>query len=178
LVVIAPDGSIKSVTGLDAIYENAVNAISDDDPIAAQLGVQMRSQFGDTPIKNSLEMLLNFYPAKVVEVGDSWNIERKSSVNNMTTTTKSKFTLKELSEKMATIAAVFDMETKANPDAGMERKIVVSSIATIVVDVNTGLPITGDYTTNIKGSGKVQGMDMQVDGTEKMKTTGTVLRKK
>ena len=175
-VVIAPDGSIKSVTGLDAIYENAVNAISGDGQTAEQLGVRMRSQFGDIPIKNSLELLLNFYPAKEVMVGESWNIERTTVANNMTTTTKSIFTLKELSKNMATISAVFNMEMEANPDTGMERKNVVNSIATIVVDAKTGLPISGDYTTNIKGSGRVQGMDMQMEGSEKMRTTGKVFR--
>jgi hypothetical protein len=143
--------------------------------MVAQLGAQIRSQFSDIPIKNSLEILFNFYPAKVVEPGDSWDIERTTFVGNMTTTTKSKFTLKELNEGMATIAAVFKTEMEANPDTEMERKIAASTIATIIVDVNTGLPVTGDYTTNTKGSGKVQGMDMQMVGTEKMKTTGSVL---
>ena len=175
LVVIALDGSIKSVAGLDAICENAVNAIPDDGPMAAQLSAQMRSQFGDIPIKNSLEILLNFYPARVVELGDNWDIERTTVVGNMATTTQSKFTLKEFNEGMATIVAVFNTETVANPDAGMERKIAANSIATIVVDINTGLPVTSNYTTNIKGSGKVQGMDMQMVGTEKMRITGAVI---
>ena len=169
MAVIAPDGTVKSVTGMDAIAENMVNAIADDGQMAALIGAQMKSQFSDDAIKNLFQQSLKIYPANAVKAGDIWNEESATSVNNMNTTYKTKYTLKEVSKNMVTIAVETDVEM--DPGAMMEGKLAGTQTGTILVDVKTGLPVTNEMTGNIKGSVKAQGMDVQMDLSTKTKTT-------
>ncbi|MCL2726773.1 MAG: DUF6263 family protein [Bacteroidales bacterium] len=171
VAVIAPDGSIKSVTGMDAVYENMVSEIEGDEQMAAQLSAQMRSMFTDRSRKNSLDMLLTIYPAKEVVVGDSWNFEIEIPTNNGSFAYNPKFTLKEISNDVAIVDVIVVIE--ANPDA--ESIFSAIQTGTILIDVKTGLPISGDITFDSKSSFKNQGMDVQIDSSEKWKTTGSTL---
>jgi len=169
VAVIAPDGSVKSVTGMDAVAEDMINAIAGDGQLAAQMGAQMKTQFSDDALKTSFEQMFRIYPAKAVRVGESWNNESTMSVNNMNTTHKTKYTLKGISKNMATIAVVSDVEMDSG--AMMEGRLAGTQTGTILVDVKTGLPVTNDISGNIKGSLKAQGMDIQMDLSLKTKTT-------
>ena len=166
---IAPDGSVKSVTGMDAVLESMTGAIADNAQVAAQMGEQMKGQFSDNAIKSSFEQSFKIYPANAAKAGDTWNTENVTSVNNMNTSIKTKYTLKEVSRNTATIAV--DANVAMDPGAMMEGKLAGTQSGTIVVDVKTGLPVTNDITMNIKGSVKAQGVDVQMDLTSKSKTT-------
>ena len=167
--VFAPDGSVKSVTGMDAIFESMSNSIAGSGQVAAQMGPQMKGQFSDDAMKSSFEQSFRIYPANAVKAGDSWNMENITSVNNMNVTHKTKYTLKETSKNMATIAIESDVEM--DPGVMMEGKLAGTVTGTMLVDVKTGLPVTNDATMNIKGSVKAQGIDIQMDLSAKTKTT-------
>jgi len=169
MAVIAPNGSVKSVTGMDVIAENMINAITEDGQMAAQIGAQIKPQFSDDAMRSSFEQSFRIYPANAVKAGDSWNEENTVSVNGMNTTRKSKYSLKEISKNMATI--VVETEVEMDPGAMMEGKLSGTQTETILVDVKTGLPVTNDAAMNIKGNVKTQGMDVQMDLSMKTKTT-------
>ena len=169
MVVIAPDGSVKSVTGMDAIFENMLKAIASDGQVAAQLGAQMKPQFSDAAQKKSFEQLFKFYPTNPVKMGDSWNMENTTTVTNMNTHLKTKYTLKGVSKNVATIAMEGDMEM--TPGMGMEGKLSGTQTGTMSVDTKTGMIISSETTQNIKGAVKTQGIDLLMDINMKMKTS-------
>ena len=169
VVVIAPDGSVKSVTGMDAIGESMTNAIADGGQIVAQLGAQMKQQFNDASMKNMFEQSFKSYPNNPVRVGDSWNIESTTMMNNMNTGLKTKYTLKSVSRNVATIAVAGEMEI--SPGAGMEGKITGTQTGTTSVDTKSGLTVTGDLSQNMKGTIRAQGVDIQMEMIIKTKTS-------
>ena len=169
MLVVAPDGSVKSVTGMDAIFENMIKAISDNGQVASQMGASMRQQFSDNAMKNTFEQSFKFYPANAVKVGDSWNIESSVTVMNMSVSTNTKYTLKGVTKNVATIAVESDIEMNASVE--MEGKLSGTQTGTTIVDTRTGMPVTGDMSQNMKGVLKVQGMDVQMELATKMKTS-------
>lgn len=169
MMVVAPDGSVKSITGMDAIGESMVGAIASDGQMIAQLGAQMKQQFNDEAMKTTFEQSFKIYPADAVRVGNSWNIENTMSVNNMNTGVTTKYTLKSVSRNVANVAVESDIEM--NPSEGMEGKLSGKQTGTINVDTRTGLPVTGDFSQNIKGTVKAQGFDVQIEMVTQSKTS-------
>jgi len=168
-VVFALDGSVKSLTGMDAIGESMVGAIADVNPMFAQLGAQMKQQFNDEAMKKMFEQSMKIYPENPVKAGNSWNIENTMMTNIMNTNYTTKYTLKSVSRNMATIAV--EGEIEMNPGAGMEGKITGTQTGTMTVDTRTGLPITNDVSQNMKGTVSAQGMDIQMETIATTKTT-------
>ena len=169
MVVIAPDGSVKSLSGMDAIGESMVGAIAGDGQMIAQLGAQMKQQFNDDAMKSSFEQMFKMYPEKAVKAGESWTVENTTMMNNMNTDLKTKYTLKSVSKNIATIAVAGEIEM--NPGAGMEGKLTGTQTGTVTVDTKTGVTVTSDVSQNMKGTFRVQGMDMQMELTAKAKTS-------
>jgi hypothetical protein len=172
--VIAPDGSVKSIAGMDAIAESMINAISGEGQLAAQLGAQMKSQFGDELFKKSIEQSLKIYPANAVKVGESWNMENIMPMNGMNTAFKTKYTLKSVSRNMAVIAVESEIEMDPSSvimGVSLEGNLSGTQTGTMTVDVKTGLPATSDLSQDIKGTFRAQGMEIQMEVTAKTKNT-------
>ena len=171
VAVYAPDGSVKSLIGMDRIAESMVDAIAGDGPMIAQLGAQMKQQFNDEVMKNMFEQSFKIYPDNAVKPGDTWNKNLSTTVNNMSTGFKTKYTLKSVSKNVATIT--FSSEIEMNPPAemGMEGKISGTQTGTMTVDTKTGLPLTLNANQEITGALKVQGMDVQMELNTKTKGT-------
>ena len=166
-VVIAPDGSVKSVTGMDAIVEDMSRAVAADGPTAAQAGAAMKRQFGDAAMKNTLEQSFKIYPANVVKIGDSWNSETTMMTANMNIDFNTKSTLKEIEMRNAVVAIESDI--KMSSDA--KGKIAGTQVGTVIIDGTTGLPLTADMSQNAKGFIVMQGINVPVKLTGKMKTS-------
>ena len=169
MAVIAPDGSVKSVTGMDAIVENMSRAVAADGPAAAQAGATMKQQFGDTAMKNTLEQSFKIYPANVVRISDSWNSETTMMVANMNVDFKTLCILKEIGTNNATVSVESDI--KMSSDANMKGKLAGTQIGTIIIDSATGLPLTINMSQNAKGFIVMQGINVPVKLTGKMKTS-------
>ena len=157
-VVYAPDGSVKSVSGMGAIIENMIGSVSADGQAAAQIGVQMSQQFSDESMKNMFGQSFHIYPDNAVKVGESWNMENSMSMNNMNIGIKTKNTLREVNSNRAIIAVTGEVDM----DMG-EGKFTGMQTGTMIVDITTGLPVTSDISLNLKGSIKSQGMDIQME---------------
>jgi predicted Fe-Mo cluster-binding NifX family protein len=168
IVNFAPDGSVKSTEGMDAIAEKMVDATSADGMIAAQVGAQMKQQFSDDAMKNMFGQSFNFYPANAVKKGDSWNVDFSTTMSNMNVSIKTKYTLKDVSKNMATIDVTGEIEM--NPGAGMDGKLTGTQTGSMMIDTKTGMHVTSDISQDMKGSLKVQGMDVQMEMTTKSKT--------
>ena len=169
-VVFAPDGSVKSVTGMEAIIKDMLNAVSGDGQLAAQLGAQMSQQFSDESMKNMFGQSFYSYPDKAVKIGDSWNVKNSFLMSGMNFNINANNTLKGINANMATI------EVESDIDMDMEGgKLTGKQAGSIIVDTATGIPATSDISQNINGSIKAQGMDIQMEMITKTKTTAKVI---
>jgi hypothetical protein len=168
-MVFAPDGSVKSASGMEAIAENMSNAVANDGQIAAQMAAQVKQQFSETAMKSSFEQSFKIYPDHPVRVGNKWNKESEMTVNNMNTAFKTNYILKNLNRNMANIAVDGNIEMISG--AGMEGKLAGTQTGTIIVDSKTGLPVTGDMSQNIKGAISTQGMEVQMEMVNKAKSS-------
>ena len=173
MAVVAPDGSVKSVTGMDAISESMTNALTNDGQMAAQMGAQMKQQFSDEAMKKMFEQSFKIYPDNAVKKGDSWNMENAISTAannmNMNTNIKTKYTLKEVSKNMATVAVEGEIEI-IFPE-NMEGRLAGTQTGTMIIDTKSGLPATSDVSQNMKGVIKAQGMEIQMEMTSKAKSS-------
>ena len=168
-LTIAPDGSVKSVTGMDAIAESMSQSVGNDQ-IAAQLTVAIKQQFSEDAIKRVFEQSLKIYPDNPVKVGNSWNVNNAIEISGMGTNTKTKYTLKAVKKEMADIAIESTLEMKpGEATAGAEGLLTGTQIGTMVIDVKTGMPVSSDLTQIVKGSTKMQGIDILMDMTTKSK---------
>ena len=167
--VYAPDGSVKSFSGMETINKNMINAIADSGPEGMQTGELMRQQFTDDAMKNAFEQSFKIYPANPVNVGAGWNMENVATVNNMKTSSKTRYTLNEVKNGVAFVAV--DGEMEMNPGAGMGGKITGTHTGTITIDTKTGIPLTNEILQNAKGSIIAQGMDIPTEIVSKFKTS-------
>jgi len=174
--IVAPDGAMKSISGTDAIGESMIAAVSPDNPIEAQIGTQMRMQFNDDGIRNFFAQPYNFYPANAVRIGDSWNIDSETTINDvlldMSTTYTLKGTLKYRNRDAANIT--FESKIEMNPSLlGVDGKFTGKNSGTTLVDVSSGLPMSHDLTQTITGTMNVQEMSLQMEMNATTKTTIT-----
>jgi len=170
MMTVAPDGSVKSVTGMEVIVEEMVQAVAADGPQAARMGAEVRKQFGDAALKSMFERSLKIYPANAVRTGDSWHSEITLSLANMNAVIKTKYTLKEVKKNMATVAAESDMMIDM-AEMGVEAKLAGTQTGTMVIDTRTGMPVKSDALGNVKGSYEVQGINVQVELVNKIKAS-------
>jgi len=166
---VSPDGSVTSVIGVDAISENMLRAVADDGPQAAQAGAAMKQQFSDAAVKDMFEKSLKIYPSYEIKTGDSWNSEIAGAMNNMNTSVKTKYTLKEVKGNRATIAVESDI--KMDPDESMEGRLAGTQTGTQIIDTKTGMLISGNVSQNVKGSLEAQGVSSQMELITKVKTS-------
>ena len=170
-VVFAPDGSAKSVTGMEAIIENMLKVVAADGQMAAQIGAMMSQQFSDESMKNMFSQSFNFYPENAVKIGDSWNVKNKALVSGMNLDSDIKNTLKGVNGNMATIEIAGDINMTM--EGG---KLSGKQTGTMVVNSASGIPETSDINQNVKGSFNMQGMDIQMEMTSKTKTSAKVIK--
>lgn len=167
MIVFMPDGSVKSVTGVDAIGKNMVRAIASDSSQAAQIGAEMSQQFSDASMKEMFEQSWKMYPHNPVKVGDSWNSEMMISMGKMKVVTKTKYTLKETKKNMATVAIESDLE--ADSAEIVEGKLTGTQTGSMVIDAESGMFVTADMLQKLKGTLETQGVEVQVKMDTKVK---------
>jgi hypothetical protein len=72
-LVLQQNGTIKSVTGLNPIFDDMIAAVpevkADEKPILKKF---LESQFGPEALKASLGLVMPYYPPQAVQVNDSW----------------------------------------------------------------------------------------------------------
>ena len=170
MVVFAPNGSVKSVTGMEAIIKNMLDAVSADGQLGEQMGAQMSQQFNDEAMKSMFAQSFYFYPDKDVKIGDSWDVKNSISMNSLNFNINTNNTLKGINTNMATI------EVKGDIDLDMEgSKLTGKQTGAMTVDTATGIPTTSDISQNMSGSIKAQGMEIQMEMITKVKTSAKVI---
>jgi len=172
---IATDGSVKSVSGIDAIIEEIKKSVAPDGEMGAQLSASEINQwYGESAIKGLFEQSLRIFPAGEVKTGDSWTVETNYGISNKKSTVKSVYTLKEVKDDKAVIGV--EATVNLEPDGGLTGTLTGTQSGTVLVDTKTGIPVSSDLTLDIKGTLKTQQGEMQMTMVAKMKTATKEVR--
>jgi len=79
---LTPQGRVTRVEGIDAVLANMIQKLDlPDGAMKTMMESQLKKQFGDKAMRETMEQLMAMYPAKPVGIGDSWtmNVELSKS---------------------------------------------------------------------------------------------------
>lgn len=167
-VLIAPDGSVNSVNGIEAITESIAQAVANDGEMGASLSSTMIKQFfSENAIEELIEQSWKNYPVTEVKSGDKWNIENRwGEISTMITNTKSQCALKDLDNNTANIA--IEAAVEVDMTGG---KLTGNQSGEFQVNLKTGVPVSSYWTRNVKGNVVSMGMNMVMEVIHKTKTS-------
>ncbi|MBU1767092.1 MAG: hypothetical protein KJ648_03180, partial [Candidatus Omnitrophica bacterium] len=74
-ITITPDGHVKEVQGIDALWrrmEEKIDELSEEGPERVAMETQMKMQYGEEALKTNTENSFNMYPDNPIDIGDTW----------------------------------------------------------------------------------------------------------
>lgn len=165
-IVIAPDGSVTSVSGMDEIVNGMIEAVASEGQMAQQMAQGLRQQLSNESMKATMEQVFKQYPSKPVKAGDTWNINVTNGAMGMNMKMNNTYTLKSANAQTAVVGVESTVD-------GMNGQITGTQTGTIEYDTKTGIPKTSELKQDMKGKVSAQGMEipMDIDSTIKITTT-------
>lgn len=167
-VVIASNGSIKSVSGMDAIVNEVMGTLGDDAQ-AKMIGQALKGQLSDEAVKAMFEQSMKIYPDAPVKIGDTWNAQQSLGGSGMSFDMNTTYTLKSVSGTTAFV----DLTSKVT---GMGGKLNGTQSGQIEFNLATGLPLKSNATQNIKGTVNANGMEVKMEIASKIVVTTREVR--
>lgn len=152
---IAPDGSVLSVTGMEAILEGMTAALGDDAQAAA-IGEGMKQQLSNEAMKNTFEQSMKIYPKEKIKVGSTWNVEQNVATTSGNMNINSVYELKSTDKKNASV------EVKSKVE-GMNGQLTGVQTGTLEFDVKSGITKSSNIVQEMKGNMTVQGMEVSME---------------
>lgn len=140
-MVMQPNGSIKSLTGIDAMLISMASKMSKDSVVINNLKASLAKQFNAEGMKQTMESSLKIYPDQPVKIGDSWTVDTKMQMT-MPIETITKYTLKEVKNGVAyltisgTLISKGDFETMGNK---LQTDLTGTNNGDAELDIQSGL---------------------------------------
>ena len=79
-ITITPKGKVTKIEGVDSLFENIIAELDlPDSPRKDEIIDNLRGQFGETAIRQSLEQIFGFFPQSTVEKNQNWTSEKDIS---------------------------------------------------------------------------------------------------
>lgn len=167
-VVILPDGTVKSITGFNAIQDEMQKIMASNS--MGQMGGMYLQMFDEAAMKNNFEQTFKMLPDKEIKAGDSWNNNLSFLTNGfMAIDIKNTFTLKSVSNDIALIDVVSTTNMKATEN--MEGELKGDQKGETRLNVKTGMPVQLTSLGTAKGQFSAQGMDFSSEITTKTTVT-------
>lgn len=148
--VFEPDGSVKSVSGFQAIMADMQKKLP---PMAQQMSPTFLQSFNDEAMKKMLEQSFKLYPQNAVKTGDSWTSDLSFAVAGINSDMKNTYTLKSVKDNTALIDVVSVVSGELSGNQTGE----------ITLDIKTGLPTSSVATQTMKGKLNMQGVEIIMD---------------
>ena len=165
-LVVSPDGSVKSVTGFQPIMEDMQKVMaSANDTDKRVTGMFIQMSFHEFAVKTGFEQSFKMYPDKEIMIGESWTIDKSIAVSKITNNIINTYTLKSVSEDMASIDLTVVSLMK---NESLNREIKEEQKGEIKLNTKTGLPIQSSLSGNSKAILNVQGTEMKSENTKKI----------
>ena len=165
IIVFGTDGSVKSISGLDAILEEIQNNMDSNSPATQQVKNMFSQIFSEDIMKQSIEQSFKIYPEGEVKIGDSWNGDMLLSMAGINYNMKSTYTLKSIENNIALLDVTSVLNTKISEI--MEGEISGEQKGEISLDIKTGMPIKSVITQNANGKFTIQGKELLMNMTSK-----------
>ncbi len=152
-VVLAPDGKVVKVEGMEEIMQRL-----GADEMQRQT---IQSVLGEDAMKNLMQQSFGFYPEKPVKVGDSWT-SAFTLKNPYIISGTSTYTLAKVEGTRAFINTVSSLKTDSTSKMtanGIEMELDLTGDVTgnTEVDIETGMPMITTVRQTLKGNIEVQG---------------------
>lgn len=164
-MVMAADGTVKSLTGVDQMLNNMASKMSKDTAMVNRIKAQLSMQFNTVSMTQTMEASLKIYPEKPVKIGESWTISSKIKMT-MPIETTTKYTLKEVKDGVAyllvsgTLVSKGSFETMGNK---METDLSGTNSGDAELDIKTGLILKSHIRTEMIGKMKAMGQDIDFE---------------
>lgn len=159
-VLIAPDGRIVSVQGLDSM----IMALSD---VAGAQQVDIKNQFSDSSIMMMMQNSFDMYPGKPVKTGDTWTKNTSMNFSGFTISVESKYFLQSVKGDVATLKATSTMSLPVTKTAeqgiAMEMELKGTQDAIMEISISSGQIVKATTNQDIKGKIKAAGQEMPMD---------------
>lgn len=171
-MVMLPNGSIKSLTGIEQMVTNMVSKMKADSTKAANIKASLNQQFNAEGLKQTLESSLKIYPAQPVKIGESWTVDTKMQLN-MPVETITKYTLKEVKDNIAylningTLVSKGSFQSMGNK---IDTDLTGTNIGDAELDLKTGLILKSHLRMEFSGKMQTggQNIDFELQGINKI----------
>lgn len=169
LMYINEEGSVERVEGLAEIIGS----------VDGQQAELLKQSFGDSSMIQSMNQIINIYPSKKVDQGDTWTKSFSGPVAGMLlSTVTSNFSLSNVTGNSAILAVDGQMnfsklESGGNPMLeGAKFDLNGTQKGTLEVDIESGLPIKTLLKQDINGAIEIQGMQIPMAIVSDITITG------
>ena len=171
-MVMMPNGTLKSVTGVEQMVNTMVERMKADSLMKIKIKASLNQQFNAEGMKHTLESSLKIYPDQPVKVGDSWTVDTKMQLT-MPVETITKYTLTEVKDDIAFLKINGTLLSKGSFQS-MGNKIDTDLSGTNVgdaeLDIKTGLILKSHLRMELTGKMQTggQNIDFELQGINKI----------
>jgi len=167
-----PNGSIKSLTGIDGMLNNMIAKMSKDSMVMSNLKTTLAKQFDAEGMKQAMESSLKIYPDKPVKIGDSWVVDTKIQLT-MPIETFTTYTLKEVKNGEAILNISGKLSSKGNfqtMGSNIQTDLYGTNSGDATLDIESGLIINSHLRTELSGTMLIKGqkMNFELQGINKI----------
>lgn len=171
-MVMTPNGSIKSIVGIDRMLNNLVAKMNVDSLTATRIKASLSQQFSIEGMKQTMESSLKIYPDKPVKIGDSWTVDTKMQLT-MPIETLTKYTLTDVKDGIAYLKVSGTLLSKGTFES-MGNKIDTDLSGTnngdAELNIESGLILNSHLRIELAGKMQVAGqsVDFELQGINKI----------
>lgn len=167
-ISLSPVGEVKIIKGVYDIINETMEQINiQEESLKENIKNNLISQYGNEALKEMLENLLKFRPDIQLAVGESWD-KKTIQLRGTPMEIDSRFTLKENTAEIATIAVASTIKSKEGTQNNENMNYSFSGKQTgeIQIDKDTGWIILSTINQNYTGYLIVKNMERQEGATE------------
>ncbi len=171
-MVMLPDGSIRSLTGIDQMVTKMVSKMKTDSAKAANIKASLSQQFNAESMKQTMESSLKIYPAKAVKIGDSWTVDTKMQLT-MPVETITKYTLTAVKDNVAFLninGTLLSKGTFQSMGNKIDTDLTGTNVGDAELDLKTGLILKSHLRMELSGKMQIggQNIDFELQGINKI----------
>jgi len=174
-------GNVRSIEGADELVDRIIDNLDiPDSPRKERIISDIRKQFGEEALRESIRQLTAFYPSGPVSIGDSWeNVSGEQQGFPMII--ENEYSLVSRKDGIANIDLSSEIVADSTDDSidvgGLTLTYDVDGqqYGTIEVDEKTGLPIRSDIQMEFEGTVTGSGIDPQNSRSWPIKSSGRVI---
>lgn len=168
-MTMSPTGEITKIVGLREMVDAMSEHLNVPDNMKEKMSQQFKQSFNEDQVRQNFQQGFGFYPGKPVKVGDSWNKNLNTNINNMAMNLDSKYTVREIMGNNVTIDVTSMIKAGGGDTASVAGHLDMKgeSKGSMVVDLPTGLAKNSRVEMNMKLSSPAlqQPMDMKMTMT-------------